>query len=59
MTAQPAVGDTHNDPLVAVVAQVHRHPKGCAFCPLDLLGVERDSNGDPLCQTCPHRSRTL
>jgi hypothetical protein len=31
-----------------------RHPEGCAFCPADLLGVERDRNGDPLCQTCPH-----
>lgn len=31
-----------------------RHPQGCVFCPAELLGVERDSNGDPLCQTCPH-----
>jgi hypothetical protein len=31
-----------------------RHPDGCAFCPAELLGLERDANGDPLCQTCPH-----
>lgn len=31
-----------------------RHPEGCAFCPAELLGLERDRNGDPLCQTCPH-----
>jgi hypothetical protein len=31
-----------------------RHPEGCVFCPAELLGLERDANGDPLCQTCPH-----
>jgi hypothetical protein len=31
-----------------------RHAEGCAFCPAELLGLERDANGDPLCQTCPH-----
>ena len=31
-----------------------RHPDGCAFCPAELLGLKRDANGDPLCQTCPH-----
>ena len=35
-----------------------RHPDGCAFCPAELLGLERDANGDPLCQTCPHRGQT-
>ena len=35
--------------------RINRHPEGCAFCPAELLGLERDSNGDPLCQTCPHR----
>lgn len=35
-------------------ALVLRHPEGCAFCPAELLGLERDRNGDPLCQTCPH-----
>jgi hypothetical protein len=33
---------------------VARHPEGCVFCPAELLGLERDRNGDPLCQTCPH-----
>jgi hypothetical protein len=36
-----------------------RHPDGCAFCPAELLGLERDANGDPLCQTCPHRASLL
>jgi hypothetical protein len=35
-------------------APLTRHPEGCAFCPAELLGLERDRNGDPLCQTCPH-----
>lgn len=30
------------------------HPEGCAFCPAELAGLQRDRNGDPLCQTCPH-----
>ena len=30
------------------------HPEGCIFCPAGLLGLPRDRNGDPLCQTCPH-----
>lgn len=30
------------------------HPDGCAYCPAELV-VPRDSLGDPLCQTCPHR----
>ena len=36
-----------------------RHPDGCAFCPAELLGLERDANGDPLCQTCPHLASLL
>ncbi len=36
------------------MSSVTRHPEGCAFCPAELLGLERDSNGDPLCLTCPH-----
>jgi hypothetical protein len=41
-------------PSAPTPVPVERHPEGCVFCPAELLGLERDRNGDPLCQTCPH-----
>jgi hypothetical protein len=35
--------------------KVARHPEGCASCPAELPAAGRDINGDPLCQSCPHR----
>jgi hypothetical protein len=48
----------YDDAAFAVQVDLARHPEGCAFCPAELLGLERDRNGDPLCATCPHLRNT-